>query len=57
MVVVRKATNTPCIPQGSSYLLYLDVSALSRGVSLPIPFGLAMSLQVTSFSDTKVILP
>ena len=33
VVVVRKYTNTPYIPLGTSQLLYLDDSNLSRGTS------------------------
>ena len=35
LVVMRRYTNTPYIPQGTSHFLYLDVSTLSRGTSLP----------------------
>ena len=33
VVVVRRYTNIPYIPQGTSWLLYLNVSTLSRGTS------------------------
>ena len=32
VVVVRRYTNTPYIPRGTSHSLYLDISTLSRGV-------------------------
>ena len=37
VVVVRRYTNTPYIPQGSSLLLYLYVSTLSRDASSAVP--------------------
>ena len=33
VVVVRTYTHTPYIPQGTSWLLYLNISTLSRGAS------------------------
>ena len=33
VVVVRRYTNTPYIPQGTSHFLYLDLSTLSGGAS------------------------
>ena len=57
MVVVRRYTNTPYIPQGSSHLPYLDMNTLSGGTSsnqFPLD-GLCLH-RLLPFSDTEVVL-
>ena len=57
VVVVRMYTSTPFLPQGSSYLLYLDVSTLSRDASsTQIPLDWLHLHKLFPFSDTEVVL-
>ena len=58
MVVVRRYTNTPYIPQGTSCFLYLDVSTLSGGASsAQFPLDWQCLCRLLPFSETDVILP
>ena len=58
VVVVRRYTNTPCIPQGSSCLPYLDVSTLFGGaLSAQFPLDWLHLCKLIPFSDTEVVLP
>ena len=58
VVIVRRYTNTPYIPWGSSHLLYLDVSTLSGGASsAQFPLDWLCLPRLLPFSDTEVVLP
>ena len=58
VVVVRKYTNTPYIPQGSDHLPYLDVSTLSGGASSDqFPLDWLCLCRLLPFSHTEVVLP
>ena len=58
MVVVRRYTNSPYIPQGSFSFLYLDMTSLSRSIS-SAQFSLDWLClgSLLPYSDTKVVLP
>ena len=58
MVVVRRYSNTPYIPRGTSCALYLDMGTLSGGHCFhPIPLDRLHLFLLLSFSKTKVLLP
>ena len=58
MVIVRRYTNTPCIPQGSSHLLYLDVNTISGGTSsTQFPLDQLHICKLLPFPETEVVLP
>ena len=58
VVIVRRYTNTPYIPQGSSCLLYLDVSTISGDASFAqFPLDWLNISKLLPFSDTEVVLP
>ena len=58
VAVVRRYTNTPCIPQGSSCFLYLNVSTLSGGTSTAqFPLDWLHLCRLLTYSDTEVVLP
>ena len=58
VVVVRRNTNTPCIPWGSSHFLYLDVSSLTRGTSsVQFPLDQLCLCSLLPYSDIEVVLP
>ena len=58
VVVARRYTNTPYIPWGTSQLLYLNVSTLSRGASSSqFPLDCIHLWRLLSHSRTEVILP
>ena len=58
VVVVRKYTNTPYIPQGTARLLYLDVSTLSGNPSsVQFPLEYLCLQRLPPYSKTKVLLP
>ena len=58
MVVVRRYSNTPCIPRGTSYTLYLDVSTFSGGTaSAQFPLDRLCFCQLLLFNRTEVLLP
>ena len=58
VVVVRRYTNTPYIPWGSSHLLYLDMSTFSGGASsTQFPLDQLCLCRLLPFSDTEVVLP
>ena len=58
MVVVRRYTNTPYIPQGTSHFLYSDVSTLSGGASYTqFPLDQLCIHRQLPFSETEVVLP
>ena len=58
VVVVRRYTNTPSIPQGISKLLYLDASTLSGGASsIRFPLDSLHIWRLLLYSKTKVLLP
>ena len=57
VVVVRRYTNTPYIPQGSSHFLYMDISTLSGGTSsAQFLLDWLHLYRLLSFSDTEVVL-
>ena len=56
--VVRRFTNTPYIPQGSSCLPYLDMNTLSEGASsAQFPLDQLYLHRLLPFPDTEVVLP
>ena len=56
--VVRRYTNTPFIPQGTSRLLYLNVSDIPRGASsTQFPLNCLYLWKMLSYSKTEVLLP
>ena len=58
VVVVRRYTNTPYIPQGTSWLLYLDVSTVSRGASsAKFPLDHLHLQRLLPYSINEVLLP
>ena len=58
VVVVRRYSNTPCIPRGSSHSLYLDVDTLSGGAaSTQFPLDRLHLCWLLSFSESEVLLP
>ena len=58
VVVVRRYTNTPYIPWGTSHFLYLDMSTLSGGASsTQFPLDWLHLHSLLPFSDTEVVLP
>ena len=58
VVVVRRYTNTPYIPWGTSQLLYLDVSTLSGSTSsVQFPLDCLHLWRLLSYSKTEVLLP
>ena len=55
VVVVRRYTNTPYIPHGSSCFLYLDVSTLSGGASsMQFSLDWLHLCRLLPYSDTEV---
>ena len=57
MVVMRRYTNTPCIPQGTFHFLYLDMSTLSGGASsAQFPLDQLYLHRLLPFSETEVIM-
>ena len=55
---VRRYTNTPFIPQGTSRFLYLDVSDLPRGTSsAKFPLNCLHLWKLLPYSKTEVLLP
>ena len=58
VVVVMRYTNTPYIPWGTSWLLYLDISTLS-GVASSVQFPLKHLClwRLLPYSKTEVLLP
>ena len=58
VVVVRRYTNSPYIPQGSSHFLHLDVSTLSRGASsTQFPLDWLCLCRSLPYSNTEVVPP
>ena len=58
MVVMRRYTNTPYIPLGTSPFLYLDMSILSRSASsTQFPLDQLHLHRLLPFSEAKVVLP
>ena len=58
VVVVWRYTNTLYIPQGTTRLLYLDISALSRGpTSVQFPLGYLCLQRLLPYSKNEVLLP
>ena len=57
VMVVRRYTNTPYIPWGTSWLLYLDVSTLSGGSSAQFPLDCLCLWRLLPYSKTEVLLP
>ena len=58
VVVIRRYTNTPYIPQETSWLLYLNVSTLSGGTSsIQFPLDHLCIQRLLPYSKTKVHLP
>ena len=56
--MVRRYTNTPFIPQGTSRLLYIDVSDLFRGTSsTQFPLNCLHLWKLPPYSKTEVLLP
>ena len=56
--VVRRYTNTPFIPQGTSRLLYLNVSDLSQGTSsTQFSLDCLHPQKLLPYSKTEVLLP
>ena len=56
--VVRRYTNTPFIPQGTSRLLYLNVSDLPRGTSsTQCPLNCLYLWKLLPYSKAEVLLP
>ena len=56
--VVRRYANTPYIPQGTSWLLYLDLSTLPKGVaSTQFPPDCLHLWRLLPYSKTEVLLP
>ena len=58
MVVVKRYTNIPYIPGGTSHFLYLHISSLSRGTSsTQFPLDWLCLCRLFPFSEAEVILP
>ena len=58
VVVVRRCTNSPYLPQGSFGFLYLDVTTLSGGASSSqFPLDQLFQCKLLPYSDTKMVLP
>ena len=58
VVVVKRYTNTPYIPQGTSWLLYCDVSTLPGGASsVQFPLDCLHLQRLLPYSKTEVLLP
>ena len=58
VVVVRRYTNSPYIPQGSFSFLYLDISTLSGGTSsTQFPLDQLCLHRLLPYSNTEVVLP
>ena len=58
VVVVRRYTNTPYIPQGTSCFLFLDMSTLCGGASsTQFPLDDLHLHRLLPFSEAEVILP
>ena len=58
VVVIRRYTNTPYIPQKTSWLLYLNVSTLFGGASsIQFPLDHLCIQRLLPYSKTKVLLP
>ena len=58
VVVRRRYTNTPYIPQGSCHLLYLNVSTFSGGASsTQFPLEQLCLCRLFPFTDADVVLP
>ena len=58
VVVVRRYTNTPYIPWGTSHFVHLDVSTLSGDASsAQFPLDWLHLHRLLPFSESKVVLP
>ena len=58
VVVVRRFTNSPYLPQGSFGFLYLDVTTLSGGTSsTQFPLDQLQLCRLLPYSNTEVFLP
>ena len=58
VAVVRRYTNTPYIPLGTSHFLYIDMSTLSGGASsAQFPLAWLCLHRLLPFSEAEVVLP